>query len=268
MNQAKNFKNIYPLLYTIREESLILEPSMAPQLITKKQHEILYNLYLFRYLNRPHIQTLLNHKDSARINKWLTDLTHKQYIHKIYSTNFGENTKPAIYYLATKSIKLLQDNPNVVPERLVRVYRERGRSSRFITHCLAVADVYTAFQRKESGSTQHFFTTKTELLDHDYLLQPVPDAYIALKNKQKTTRYFLEIFDTQIPRFVFKKRIQQYLEYAEDGAWEAETEHSFPKVLLVCLEESALRFLKRYLEDIEDDSNISFIPLSISDLNA
>lgn len=241
-------------------------PNMALQSLTKKQLEILYHLYLFRYLNRLHIQTLLNHKDSARINKWLTDLTQKHYINKIYSTNYGENTKPAIYYLATKSIKILQDNPNVVPERLVKVYRERGRSNRFITHCLAVADVYTAFKAKENENTRLYFTIKTELVDHEYLLQPVPDAYIALENKRKTTRYFLDIFDTQTPRFVLKRRVQQYVEYSEDGAWDEATGYLFPKILLVCMEQSAGEFLKHYVDDYQEDTDLTFMPVTLQEI--
>ena len=122
------------------------------------------------------------------------------------------------------------------------------------------------FQKKEK--TALYFTTKTELLDHDYLLQPVPDAYIALENRQKTTRYFVDIFDAQTPHFVLKRRVQQYLEYYEDGAWEDATKHPFPKILLVCMESSTSTFLRHYLDDIREETDVVFMPLTLPEMNS
>jgi hypothetical protein len=68
--------------------------------ITNKQQEILKLLYKYRFLNRIQIQQLMNHKDKKRVIVWLRDLRKKQYIEWIYSTDFVEKTKPAIYYLS------------------------------------------------------------------------------------------------------------------------------------------------------------------------
>ena len=67
--------------------------------ITNKQQEILKLLYKYRFLNRIQIQQLMNHKDKKRVIVWLRDLRKKQYIEWIYSTDFVEKTKPAIYYI-------------------------------------------------------------------------------------------------------------------------------------------------------------------------
>lgn len=231
---------------------------MTKHSITPKQQEILFHLYTFRYLNRHHIQHLLNHKDSARINKWLTDLTNKHYIHQIYSNTYGENTKPAIYYLGNNSITILKNNPNVTPERLVKVYKERGRTNRFISHCQLVADVYISFdtEAKATGKTLYFYA-KTELLDHEYLLKPVPDAYIALEHKKTTKRYFLDIFDDNTPRFAIRKRINDFSNYAESGEWEEATDHPFPNILFVFTTDQLKNYCKRLiakeLEEREPD---------------
>jgi len=71
--------------------------------LTKKQLEILTLLYRFRFLNRSQIQQLLNHKKISRINLWLKDLYYKKIIGRNYSNRLGDNIKPAIYYLKTKS---------------------------------------------------------------------------------------------------------------------------------------------------------------------
>ncbi len=95
--------------------------------ITPKQFQILLLLYRFRFLDRTHIQRLLNHKDRKRINAWLKDLTNKNIISRKYSQKLKENTKPAIYCLATKSRKLLLNHPDINEKILKRVYRDKTR---------------------------------------------------------------------------------------------------------------------------------------------
>lgn len=232
---------------------------MTQQSITSKQQDILFHLYIFRYLNRYHIQHLLNHKDESRINKWLTDLTKKHYIHQIYSKTFGENTKPAIYYLANNSISILKSNPNVTPERLVKVYKERGRSNRFIGHCLRVADVCIQLSKAiQATNKKLFFYAKTELLDHDYLLKPAPDAYIALEHGKTTQRYFLNLFDDETPRFALRKRIHDYIAYAESGEWEEATSNPFPNVLLVLPTKPLLSYVTKLIATLREENDFPF----------
>jgi hypothetical protein len=65
--------------------------------ITTKQQEILKLLYRFRFVDRIQVQAFLHHKDKGRVSAWLKDLREKQYIGWIYSTDFTEKAKPAIY---------------------------------------------------------------------------------------------------------------------------------------------------------------------------
>lgn len=242
---------------------------MPQQSITSKQQEILFHLYTYRYLTRLHIQQLLNHKDKSRINKWLTDLTNKHYIHQIYSNTYGENTKPAIYYLGNNSITILKNNPNVTPERLVKVYKERGRTQRFINHCQLVADVFISFdtEAKTTDKTLYFYA-QNELLDHEYLLRPVPDACIALEHKKTTKRYFLDIFDEGTPRFAIRKRVKDYITYSESGEWEEATSHPFPKILLVLPTQSLVTYANKLVTALseENDLSISFKAISSSQI--
>ena len=48
--------------------------------LTTKQTEILKLLYTYRFLTRPQLQKLLNHKDKRRIISWLKDLRDNQFI--------------------------------------------------------------------------------------------------------------------------------------------------------------------------------------------
>jgi hypothetical protein len=76
--------------------------------ITSKQQDIVELLYRYRFLNRIQIQSFMGHTDKRRVLAWLKDLREKQYVTWIYSTDFTEKTKPAIYYLGLNGIRYLK----------------------------------------------------------------------------------------------------------------------------------------------------------------
>jgi hypothetical protein len=225
--------------------------------ITPKQLEILLLLYRFRFLDRIHLQQFLQHKSPRRINTWLKELTDKNIIGRKYSTSLKENTKPAVYHLATKSRLILLEKENTSEKLLKRVYREKHRSEKLISHCLLLADIFFVLtkQAKEASNTLHFFS-KTDLARHYYLPYRRPDAYIALEDKNKQIkRYFLEIIDEGTPRFMIRSKVAQYIDYAESEKWQEETGHPFPKLLFVCPNETIKQFLhKHILQVLEEEA--------------
>ncbi len=233
--------------------------------ITPKQLEIINLLYRFRFLNRHHLQTLLNHKSPRRLNTWLKDLSEQNIIGRKYSHQLLANTKPAIYYLATKAIGILRDQPDINPKLLKRVYRERTRSEKFINHCLLLADFYLSLREQTQAQQLHFFT-KTDLSTHYYLPYQRPDAYIAITDKNHTKRYFLEIIDQSTPRFLLRQKIEQYFNYFESQKWQSTTNHEFPNILLLLPDEKLKEYLSKYLSqklEEEIDTEVEFY-LSLS----
>ena len=156
--------------------------TMETTRITPKQLDILFLIYRFRFLDRKHIQQFLNHKDPRRIKSWLKDLVDKKVLGRKYSRKLGENIKPAIYFLSTKSKRILEVKKGIEEKLLDRVYREKTRSQKFINHNLFLTDVYFYLNSlaKQNKSKLHFYT-KTDLINHNYLPLPLPDAYIAIK---------------------------------------------------------------------------------------
>lgn len=229
--------------------------------ITPKQSEILTLIYRFRFLNRHQIQTLLNHKDPKRINSWLKDLTEKNILGRIYSTKLKENTKPAIYYLATKSRKILLEQENTNEKILRRAYRDKNASQKLINHSLFLTDVYLLLKEQSLKNKQelHFYT-KTDLAEHYYLPYNRPDAYISLKESEQTKRYFLEIFDKGTPRFMLRKKISQYIEYFDEGTWENRTLHENPSLLFICPNQNIYNFLNKHIAQVleEETSDLQF----------
>ncbi len=205
---------------------------MTTPSITKGQIKIIHSLYKFRFLTINHLQKLLNHKAQYRINTWLQDLQDKKYISVIKDK---DRTQPFIYCLDTKSGHVLKDNEKFEKTFLSRLYKEKSKERPFINHHLFIATVYLFFlSKKEKQSVLKFFT-KQNLKGYQYFPDPLPDAYISVKNEKQTKRYFLDLFDPNIPPFVLRNRIKYYLKYFQDGQWQENTENSpFPLILFVC----------------------------------
>ncbi len=218
---------------------------------TKKQKQIIDYLYQFRFLNTKHFQKLFNHKDPHRVKEWLKDLVDKKYLESDYKKNIFPQ-KPGVYSLTTTARKLLKKDKDNSLSVLDLVYRRKGLSEQFITHHLTIADIYLFFLSKEDKGTLQFFT-KYDLVEYEYLQPLELDAYIAVKDKKETTRYFLHLFDPYTPSFVYRKKVKEYLKYYNEDTWQENTKDtSFPIVLFVChsdnVKKHVMHFAKAVLE--------------------
>jgi hypothetical protein len=234
---------------------------MQSPTITKKQTEILLLLYRFRFLSRQHIQTILNHEYPNRIKVWLADLTEKKAVGRTYSRKFGENTKPAVYFLDKNSRDILKEQEKVNPLMLKRIYSEKTRSQYFREHSMFLADIYLNLRSQMKVGTDDFhFLTKGDLEDYDYLPKPRPDAYIVIKREKETKRYFLEIVSEQVPRFALRKRIEYLFKYYSSGVWEKNTKYPFPSILIVCPSYITRAFLSKFISQTRgyEEDELSF----------
>lgn len=128
------------------------------QSITPKEHEILDHLFRFRFLNRPHVQALLHHKDHRPINRWLTNLVNKNYITRIYGNDYKDRSIPAVYHLATKGIQYLRSTKKYEPKYLETYKQEHKKSLTFREKCLLITDLYISLKKKSYDDTFTFFT--------------------------------------------------------------------------------------------------------------
>lgn len=231
--------------------------------LTKRQEDILLYLYRFRFLNRLHIQKLLGHKSFNRIIIWLNQLTTQNYIHRYY--NPKTVTVAAQYSLGLKSRKYLlekaeEKGSKIQPHLLNRIWREHTLSDQFHTHCLFLADIYVSLVAlvTKTKATLYFFT-KTDLYPHDYMPTPLPDVYIAIKERNgKMKRYFLDIFDPMPQRMILRRRINQYVDYFDDNTWQETTDHPFPQIILICPDDRSKRYLHRFIQKTLEYSDLEF----------
>jgi hypothetical protein len=107
----------------------------------------------------------MNHKDDRRINAWLKDLRGKEYIEWIYSTDFIEKTKPAIYYLNLNGIRCLKQTDDFPIGELRKRYKENSRSRTYIDHCLLIADCCITLRDQCQSGISFTTTTQTDYTD-------------------------------------------------------------------------------------------------------
>ena len=233
--------------------------------ITNKQQEIINLLYQHRFLDRIQIQTLLAHQSKGRITSWLRDLREKEYIGWIYDkNNFVKKTKPAIYYLGLNGIRYLRTTDEYPLEELRKRYRESSRKPDFIARSLLIADCCLTLKSKTLNSTHYTFVTASDYSnpdsDYSFLSELQPKLCFVKKTPRSKTVYLLEIFDPTTPRYMVKKRLNDYIEFLADGNWESETEDDKPPVILIaCPTIAGLAYAKRrtrkLLEDAQEDEN-------------
>lgn len=208
--------------------------------ITKTQKYILLLLYKFRFLTTNQIQIILNHKQPRPTQKLLKKLTDDEYIVSLFSRKKrNENNKPGTFYLRPKARHILKKEKECELESLDLIYKEKGRTKKFIEHCLFMTDIFIYFLTTKKKSEEIKFYTKTSLAGYEYFPDPKPDGFMAIKNGHETTRYFIDLFDEYTPAWVYQKRIRAYIEYSRNGNWEANTKDSkIPILYFVCPNET------------------------------
>ncbi len=241
------------------------------QTITEKQEEILEHLYKYKFLDRKQIQTLLNHKYHKRINDWLKDLTQKEYVNRIYSNKFGENTKPAIYYLALNGIRFLKVIDEYPVEVLRKFYRLKDRSHDFIEKCLLIAriilDLKAANRSRNLEKKEHFsyfIATSTDLAKPDYRFNFLNEYKVDLvirrinkkQNSQRTNSAYslFTIIAPTLPRYSIRHHVKKFIELYNGYEWDDISE-TFPNIMIVCPTLATMIYAKRMTRSLLEDED-------------
>jgi len=249
------------------------------QSITRKQEEILKLIYKYRFLNRIQIQAFLNHKYHKRINDWLNDLTEKEYTGRIYSNKFGENTKPAIYYIESNGIGFIKTEYNFSSEYLTKLYRKKDLSEDIISQCALIADIALTLKNRSDQSKKK----KSDVSDLSYLLATAidlfnPDYHFNLLaelktdlliKKQETTGKKTEItffLFTMLVSFstnqLIRKRIKDIIDFYIEGEWYTIENELFPTIMVICPKLYTLiyakRLTRRLLEEEDNPEDLQF----------
>ena len=254
---------------------------MTTSQITKQQQNILTHLYQHRFLNRPQIQTFLNHKTHNRINGWLKDLYENKYIERIYSSQFGENTKPAIYSIGPNGIRFLKAQNDLYPISVRRLYREVDRSENFIARCILLANICLTLRHANDDhapiDTQYVVTTGVDILAEQnqfhFLGDTKPHLVITKRiHGLQPSHSLVEVFDLTLPAYAIRKRLRAYFDLYAGGEWEQNIGDIFPNILIICptvaMLISAKRFARKFYEEHQDPDDLNVWFTTVDKLKA
>lgn len=234
--------------------------------ITNKQREIPSLLGKFRFLNRFHFQLLLKHRDKRRINKWLKDLTEKEYIVNINDNyTVREENEPAIYRIGLNGIRFLKTLDRYSAKLIKNLYRENERSAAFISQCLLLANIYLTLQNQDKNGVVYTVTVANDFVDTNspfhFLAELNPQMCFIKQEKNKEKKYYLlEVFESTLPNYSVKKRLKTYIEFFWSNEWENNIDGNFPIILLVCPTKpklkSATQATKKLFEEEQDPEGL------------
>lgn len=225
-----------------------------PITLNQRQTDILILLYRYRFLNRPNIQNLLNHKSHSKVSVWLNDLVNSKLLKK-YQT---AKTAIAFYSLGNEGRKWLIKNKLVKrPKLLDRIWQEAGYSSTFREKCSFLASLYLELSDRLGGALR--FWTKTDLSGIDHLPEPAPDAYFVIDGKSEADRFFVEIPSTPRTKNL-TDQVERYAEYFFSNEWQENVSKEFPTIIILCSNISAVKTTQRYIQrNYADESDLHFI---------
>jgi hypothetical protein len=214
----------------------------------------------------------MGHKDKRRIISWLKDLRDKHYVGWIYSTDFAEKTKSAIYYISINGVRYLktvqaEDDSAYYPlEEVRKRYKDNQRSRTFIDRCLLVANCCLSLKTvngleppANGNKITYDYITESDyispyheyhfLAEHEVLR---PNLCIIRQTGQTTKNYLLEIFDSTLPRYRLRRRLKGYVSYLDNDEWEGDEPE--PIVLLACATLTDLIYAKRATKKLIEDT--------------
>src|SRR3989344_9392102 len=183
--------------------------------ISKQQKQILFYLYKFRYITIKQFKQLFKHNSPFRIQEWLNDLRSKKYTERIKDSK--DVTKPIIYCLNQRARHILKEDETVSVNFLKWLYKEKDNEEKFINHHLFLLYAYLFFLRNTDKKSELTFFNQHELKEYDYFPKHKPNAYIAVKDKDGTNRYFLESFDENDPSWLPEYKLGKYIKYSQEG---------------------------------------------------
>lgn len=212
----------------------------------------------------------MHHKDRRRIGAWLKDLREKEYVEWIYSTDFAEKTKPAVYYLSINGVRFLKALDEYPIQEVRKRYRDYTRQKDFIARSLLIVDCVINLEERSRNTNglEYSFAVSSDYLDRkgDYyfLYELASDLYYEKHERSidgaATTSYLVTIFDATLPRYMVKKRLKEYVTYLYEGDWRDETDSEEFIIHIVCPTKADLLYAKRrtrlLLEDIGRDEAI------------
>jgi hypothetical protein len=232
-----------------------VEPKYRKRL-NREQQEVLELLYRFRFGTSELIAKYFNKNKGMDVYRRMKILEDQGLIGKRFDSSYKIRGRPAAYYLLPAGARTLTEylGKDKTDYNINSLYKDKNDiSEQFIDHNLSILAIY--IQLKALYPDIKLFT-KRQLTIYDYFPKPLPDAYISLKVKGNTNRYFLELYEASVPSFVIDRRIRKLIDYYQDEIWQ-DKGSPFPTILCVAengsVEKRLIKQIQRALYKTEAD---------------
>lgn len=227
-----------------------------------------------RFATSRQIAQLQRKPGPKAIQKRLKILEDQGLINKRYAPSYKLRGRPASYYVTPQGARafLQHTGQTATPEQLGHLYKNKLVSEDHIDHRLALTDVFIALGSVYPYGAALSFYTRYQLHPQQYDLfpQPLQDAWIKLDTArpQQSRQFLLDLSMAHQPFFVIVRRIKQYLQYLENGDWDAYS--SEPPTILLVADTPRLhaRLRKRLARELADYSDFSFATARLTDLRS
>ncbi|MCA9344017.1 replication-relaxation family protein [Candidatus Saccharibacteria bacterium] len=241
---------------------------------SRRQFELLEFIYSYRFVTTKQVQRFLGKPQIQQAQQRLNTLFAKEYIGRRYSSEDKLLGRYASYFLLPAGLELLKGYGDKKALRLMK--KDPTASWRFVEHCIAIGDVAADVTRIYKDLFDRLtFETKTDMLKSassmydgsddfefvtDYYPKPLPDGFLdgwPADPKQQIANCFVEVWHDNVPFWVYRKRIQYFIEYADEDIWKDYFGSDSPPILLVCdsltLQRRVQRYLRRMYDSLSDD---------------
>lgn len=236
--------------------STVNKPLNKSELVRLKSNpeQIIIYIYRFRYLNRPQLQTLLNHKSRSYILDWLNYLSDQKFLKQYYNPKTPDEA--SYYSLGTIGrkylIKFQNELSDINIDLLDRVWREGKYTPAFKKHTMFLGDVFISLRelvkQVDGGQGKLWFFTQTDLVGVEHLVSPEPEAYFFIEDKDKNVQsYFLEMIDEHAKWENTQKTIRKYFKYFKKNTWQENMKTEFPEIIIICPDYQARNGLNKFI---------------------
>lgn len=196
------------------------------------QIQILELLYKYRFGSRQLLADSLGIKAGSSLHEKLNVLVKHGLIAKRIEKRLKLMGVPIAYYLTPKGLKTLQtlDKHDHITESVIKgSYRDKSVSQGFVSHTLDVYQ-YTNALKRQYPSLKIYL--RRDMSRYSYFPNNPPDAFISLKNRDTTSRFFLDVIPDSLPRKALNDRITGYAEFFDEGGWQV-TNNAPPSLLFI-----------------------------------
>lgn len=221
----------------------------ARAVITDRDQQLIEHLYRFRLLSRDQIMALAHFNSLTRANTRLAKLVKAKIIaRKLTPVVPGHGGAQALYHLAPASTGVLKVDPGTVLAQSRQAARwDLRQVEHVVTANQIIVDFLSAADRVPETQTPAYRTEPE--LRRAFLGKPfVPDGWFAWAERGMRFNCFVEVDLGHEGLTQWRKKVLDYLAYAESGSHQGTFSFRSFRVLVLAASERRLENLRKVSE--------------------